>query len=81
LNAFLDWLSQLGEWVEPVHHVAACRDPDDDKFLAVALSGDAACLITGDTDLLELDPFEGLPILTPAAFLRDQTSEAYPRPK
>lgn len=72
MNSFLDWLSQLGEWVEPVHDVAACRDPDDNKFLAVALSGDAGCLITGDNDLLELDPFEGLPILTPAAFLRDQ---------
>jgi predicted nucleic acid-binding protein len=68
----LDWLSQLGEWVEPVHDVAACRDLDDNKFLAVALSGDAGCLITGDTELLELDPFEGLPILTPTAFLRDQ---------
>jgi putative PIN family toxin of toxin-antitoxin system len=72
MNSFLDWLSQLGEWVEPVYEVAACRDPDDNKFLAVALSGDAGCLITGDTDLLELDPFEGLPILTPAAFLRAQ---------
>jgi hypothetical protein len=72
MNSFLDWLSQLGEWVEPVYEVAACRDPDDNKFLAVALSGDAGCLITGDTDLLELDPFEGLPILTAAAFLRAQ---------
>lgn len=72
MESFLDWLSQLGEWVEPGIDVDACRDPDDNKFLAVALSGNAGCLITGDTDLLELDPYEGLPISTPAAFLLNQ---------
>jgi hypothetical protein len=69
MDAFLDWLTQLGEWVAPVFNIDASRDPDDNMFLAVARSGEADCLITGDSDLLELDPFEGLPILTPAAFL------------
>lgn len=69
MESFLDWLAELGEWVEPTLGIEACRDTDDNKFLAVALSGEADCLITGDADLLVLDPFEGLPILTPAAFL------------
>lgn len=69
MESFLDWLAELGEWVEPTLEIEACRDKDDNKFLAVALSGEADCLITGDADLLALDPFEGLPILTPAAFL------------
>lgn len=68
MEAFLDWLVELAEWVEPAFSIEACRDSDDNKFLAVALSGEADCLITGDADLLALNPFEGLPILTPAAF-------------
>jgi hypothetical protein len=72
MDAFLDWPAELGEWVEPAFQVEACRDSDDNKFLAVALSGEADVLITGDSDLLLLDPFEGLPILTPAGFLAKQ---------
>ncbi|MDN5849858.1 MAG: putative toxin-antitoxin system toxin component, PIN family [Nitrococcus sp.] len=69
MESFLDWLVELGEWVEPALHVDACRDSDDNKFLALALSGEADYLITGDADLLALDPFDGLPILKPAVFL------------
>jgi predicted nucleic acid-binding protein len=46
-----------------------CRDPKDDKFLEAALTSQADCLVTGDADLLVLDPFEGIPILRPAEFL------------
>ena len=49
--------------------VRVCRDPDDDKLLEIAAVGRADCLVTGDQDLLVLDPFQGIPILTPAAFL------------
>lgn len=54
-----------------------CRDPDDDKLLEVAVSGAADCLVSGDRDLLILDPFEGIPILNPAAFL-ERIAEASP---
>lgn len=54
----------------PIHrHVHACRDARDDKFLDVALAGGARAIITGDRDLLELDPFHGVRIVGPAAFL------------
>lgn len=46
-----------------------CRDPKDDKFLELAVAGKATCLITGDSDLLVLDPFHGIPIVTPRRFL------------
>jgi uncharacterized protein len=46
-----------------------CRDPKDDKFLELAVAGQATCLITGDEDLLVLDPFRGIPIMTPRRFL------------
>lgn len=49
--------------------VRACRDPKDDKFLSLAVNGEADQLISGDKDLLELDPFRRTRILTPAAWL------------
>jgi uncharacterized protein len=50
--------------------IAACRDPKDDKFLELAVNGRADLIVTGDADLLALDPFRGIPIVTPAAFVR-----------
>jgi putative PIN family toxin of toxin-antitoxin system len=49
--------------------IRACRDPRDDKFLEVAVHGRADAIITGDKDLLELHPFHGIAILTPADYL------------
>ena len=46
-----------------------CRDPKDDKFLEVAVSGKASHIITGDQDLLALHPFQGISILTPREFI------------
>lgn len=44
-------------------------DPDDDKFLATAVAGRADAVVSADDHLLRLDPYEGLRILTPRAFL------------
>jgi uncharacterized protein len=46
----------------------ACRDTDDDVVLATALVGDSAAIVSGDHDLLVLDPFRGIRVLTPSAF-------------
>jgi uncharacterized protein len=54
---------------DTVRVVRVCRDPNDDKFLEVAVNGRADTLITGDTDLLVLDPFERISIITPADYL------------
>ncbi len=45
-----------------------CRDPDDDRILALALAFQAEVLITGDEDLLVLHPWAGIPILRPRDF-------------
>jgi putative PIN family toxin of toxin-antitoxin system len=55
--------------VEIVSHICVCRDPRDDKFLEVAIDGHADVIVTGDADLLSLDPFQGIRILTPQEFL------------
>jgi putative PIN family toxin of toxin-antitoxin system len=50
--------------------IRACRDPRDDKFLEVAMHGRADAIITGDDDLLALNPFHGIAILVPANYLQ-----------
>ena len=63
-------LLRQGREVHPLHEVVACRDPDDDKFLTAAVAGGADLIVSGDQDLLTLHPFEGIPIVEPAGFLR-----------
>jgi len=46
--------------------------PRDDKFLSLAISGNANCIVSGDKDLLILNPFRGIPILPPAQFLEQE---------
>lgn len=47
-----------------------CRDPKDNKFLALIHACDADVLISSDADLLVLHPWHDVPILTPAQFLK-----------
>ena len=47
-----------------------CRDPGDNKFLALAAHCSADVLVSSDEDLLALHPWQGIPILTPAQFLK-----------
>ncbi len=66
---FFSSIEQQAQLVTVTHSITACRDPRDDKFLELALSGHATHIITGDRDLLDLHPFRGIPILTPVSFL------------
>jgi putative PIN family toxin of toxin-antitoxin system len=66
---FLRLLGRIVDRVEIIRTVRECRDPKDDKFLELALNGAADVVVTGDGDLLALDPFQGIPILTPARYL------------
>ncbi len=66
---FLRLLGGITRVISITQQVAACRDPKDNKFLDVALSGKAHMILTGDRDLLELHPFHGIEILSPASFL------------
>ena len=63
-------LFAIAEAVPIVERISAARDPADDKFLELAVNGRADIIISGDTDLLTLNPFRGIPIETPAEFLR-----------
>lgn len=61
-------LVQVLEIIEPHTHVALSRDPDDDKFLGCAKDSKALYIVSGDKDLLVLEHFEGIEILTAKAF-------------
>jgi putative PIN family toxin of toxin-antitoxin system len=67
------WLHQLmaaAELVAITERIGACRDPTDDKFLELAVNGHADAIVTGDADLLALNPFRDIPIVTPAIFVK-----------
>jgi len=40
------------------------------KFLELAVNGHADLIVSGDADLLTLNPFRDIPILTPATFMQ-----------
>ena len=70
-SVFLSELVELALWHEDAGTASGIsRDADDDKFLALAVTGQADAIISGDGDLLELVAHEGIPILTPAQFLQ-----------
>ena len=67
---FFEVLAPLCIRVEIIRPVHACRDPNDDKFLEVAINGSADFILSGDSDLLALHPFHDIPILSPSQFLK-----------
>ena len=69
---FFNLLSSVVNRVDVLHQISICRDSKDDKFLSLALCGEADGIISGDRDLLDLHPFEGIPIYTPQQFLHTQ---------
>jgi len=58
-----------GEAIVPRRRITICRDPKDNMFLEAAADGMADAIVCGRDDLLELNDFEGIPIVTPAEFL------------
>ena len=44
--------------------IERCRDSDDDRFLETAVKGDTHFNISDDQDLLTIDQFEGIDIVT-----------------
>lgn len=61
--------------VEPASVPQIVRDPDDDHVLACALTARADLIVTGDTDLLVLNTYQGIPIATAAEALRRVEAE------
>ena len=54
---FIVKLIESAELVAITESIDVCRDPKDNKFLELAVSGEADFIISGDRDLLVLNPF------------------------
>ena len=67
---FIRMLGRVSETVPITYTIRACRDARDDKFLELAVNGNAELILTGDRDLLVLNPFQGIQILSSAVYRR-----------
>lgn len=65
LNPFIENLSL----VLPSSKVDVCRDPDDNKFIECALDGKALYIVSGDKDLLVLEKYKDIQIITAKEFV------------
>jgi putative PIN family toxin of toxin-antitoxin system len=68
--SLLGLLETVAEFVPNIQVVRECRDPKDDKFLEVALNGQADLIITGDQHLLRMHPWREIAVLAPADYLK-----------
>jgi putative PIN family toxin of toxin-antitoxin system len=71
-DLFIALLTTSALLIEITETITASQDAKDDKFLEVAVNGEAAYIVTGDPDLLVLNPFRTVTIVSPADFLRKE---------
>jgi putative PIN family toxin of toxin-antitoxin system len=69
IREVVDLLVLAARWEEPLEQVTDCRDPKDNCYLALAAEAGAECIISGDQDLLVLNPWRNIEILSPAEFV------------
>ena len=67
-KAILSPLIKAMEIIEPVTQVEICRDPDDNKFLGCAKDSHALYIVSGDKDLLVIEQFGNVQIVTAKSF-------------
>ena len=77
LQTRMDFLALVTQWARLCEVDATstqtakgvCRDPKDDKFLALALACQATTIVSSDDDLLSLSSWQNINIVTSADFL------------
>jgi putative PIN family toxin of toxin-antitoxin system len=69
ISNIIELITIYSELYSPVAIPSVSRDHDDDKFIACALAANARFIITGDRDLLDVNGYAGLEIITPRKFL------------
>lgn len=68
LLELIETIQTHADFIEVKSHVTECRDLKDNFLLELAKDAKADFLITGDKDLLELNPFEKTRIVTITEF-------------
>ena len=71
ISDLVSLIHQSARIVKPTLKIHACRDPKDDMVLECALAAGEklSAIISGDRDVLELNPFRGVSIVSPKEFL------------
>ncbi len=67
---FIRSLLQIATMVPVLSKVSDCRDPKDNRFLALAFDSESDSILSGDYDLLDLNPWRGISIVSPRTFLQ-----------
>lgn len=68
--------NEIGEIIQSINvipshsHIEICRDPDDNKFIECAVDNKCIYIVSGDKDLLVLERYEDIEILTVSDFLK-----------
>jgi putative PIN family toxin of toxin-antitoxin system len=62
-------LISSAELFDATKKIKACRDSNDDRFLKLAVNERDDAIVSDDNDLLIVDPFRDIPIMTPAEFM------------
>ena len=73
-QAFVQKFEILAAMIEVTETITACCDPKDNKFLSLAVTANVVAIISGDKDLLVLNPFKNILILSPFEFLNNFTA-------
>ncbi|MYN10436.1 putative toxin-antitoxin system toxin component, PIN family [Pseudoduganella aquatica] len=68
-HEFLLVVARASEFLNVSTIVSDCRDPKDNRFLALAIDAGAAAIVSGDSDLLMLNPYRGIRVMSPSDFL------------
>ena len=71
---YLIALAQSMRWLDATAGVRASRDADDDKYIGLALDAGAKTIISGDADLLDLQQYGNIEIISPAQFFERYTA-------
>lgn len=59
----------FAEVITAAETINVCRDPDDNRIIECAVASQADFIVTGDKDLLTLNPYQNVLILTAREFL------------
>lgn len=70
IEQIFDLLEAGALTIEPTERVTDCRDSADNKYLELALAANAQVIVASDEDLLVLDPWRGIRIMTPSGYVR-----------
>jgi len=68
-DAQLELIIMSSEICQPKEPPApVCQDPDDDMFIACAITSDVKVIVSGDKHLLDVSGYNGIEVLSPRRF-------------